>query len=63
VALIVPSLLGEDLCDQAVALAMATLAMLKDVAPRAAEIDPEVGEMSELLEHSRQDLVEVSTGA
>ncbi|MCX4454821.1 hypothetical protein OOK58_22600 [Streptomyces sp. NBC_01728] len=42
---------------------MATLDMLKDVAPRAAEIDPEVGEMGELLEHSRQDLVEVSTGA
>jgi hypothetical protein len=26
------------------------------------DLDPEVGEMGELLEHSRQDLVEVSTG-
>jgi hypothetical protein len=59
----IESLLGENRGDDALALAMATLDMLKDVAPRAAEIDPEVGEMSELLEHSRQDLVEVSTGA
>jgi hypothetical protein len=38
----IEALLGDDRPDDAVALALATIDMLRDVVPRAAEIDPEL---------------------
>lgn len=47
---------GKD--DEAVRLALDTAELLKQVAPRAAEQDPEVGD---LAEKSREDLLDVLT--
>lgn len=59
----IESLLGEARDDDAMGLAMATLAMLQEVAPRAAEIDPKVGEMGELMDEARQDILKVTADA
>ncbi len=56
----IEALLGEDRSDDAVELAVATVAMLQQVAPRAGELDPEVRDMDELMEQVRQDLLAAS---
>jgi hypothetical protein len=59
----IESLLGEDRSDDAVELALATVAMLQQVAPRAGELDPEVRDMGELMEQVRQDILAAAAEA
>jgi hypothetical protein len=52
--------LGDDRPDEAVDIAFATIAMLSQVAPRAAELDPELGRLGDVLERLRRDLDEAA---
>jgi hypothetical protein len=49
----IEALLGDDRPGDAVALSLAVLAALRDVAPRAAELDPELRGLGVLLEQTR----------
>jgi hypothetical protein len=53
----IESLLGDDRADEAVQLALATVAMLQQIAPRAGELDPDLRDMGDLLERARQDIL------
>ncbi|WP_432092936.1 hypothetical protein [Streptomyces sp. bgisy100] len=53
----IESLLGDDRPEDAVALARATVAMVQQAAPRAAELDHEVRDLGELMEHVEQDIL------
>jgi hypothetical protein len=54
----VETLLGEGRDGAAVALSLATIAMLKDLAPRAVELDPSLAGLEEYLEQLRCELEE-----
>ncbi|ROP55847.1 hypothetical protein [Streptomyces sp. PanSC9] len=56
IAFKVEKLLGEERIREAVELALATAAWLQQVAPRARELTPEVGDLSELMGQARQDV-------
>ncbi|MGW3141559.1 hypothetical protein [Streptomyces sp. NPDC001139] len=56
IAFKVEKLLGEEQPREAVELALATAAWLQQIAPRARELDPEVGDLNELMERVRQDV-------
>ncbi|MGY5052915.1 hypothetical protein ACWDFR_02390 [Streptomyces sp. 900105755] len=56
IAFKVEKLLGEERTREAVELALATAAWLQQIAPRARELSPEVGELNELMEQARQDV-------
>ncbi|MFD7713246.1 hypothetical protein ACFV6E_26655 [Streptomyces sp. NPDC059785] len=53
----IESLLGEGRSDDAVKLAVATVSMCLDVAPRAAEADPGVRDLGATLDEARQDVL------
>ncbi|MER6978384.1 hypothetical protein [Streptomyces carpinensis] len=52
----IEELLGDGLEQKAVELALSTAAWLHEAAPRAAQLDPEVGDLGELMEHTREDI-------
>jgi hypothetical protein len=54
----IEALLGEGRADDAVAVSLATTAMLRELAPRAAELDPELRGLDILLEHLRHGIEE-----
>jgi hypothetical protein len=54
----VESLLGQGRDDDAFALALATIAVLQDIAPRALELDPSLGGLAEQLEGLRRAIEE-----
>ncbi|GHE98797.1 hypothetical protein E5082_32210 [Streptomyces griseoluteus] len=56
IAFKVEKLLGEERTQEAVELALATAAWLQQIAPRARELTPEVGDLDELMGHARQDI-------
>ncbi|MEU9393888.1 hypothetical protein AB0D86_28330 [Streptomyces sp. NPDC048324] len=56
IAFKVEKLLGEEQTREAVELALATAAWLQQIAPRARELDPEVGDLDELMGRVRQDV-------
>ncbi|MFJ6903367.1 hypothetical protein [Streptomyces griseoluteus] len=56
IAFKVEKLLGEEQTQEAVELALATAAWLEQIAPRAREISPEVGDLDELMGQARQDI-------
>jgi erythromycin esterase-like protein/predicted phosphoribosyltransferase len=55
----VESLLAQDEPDQAMRLALATAEVLKQVAPRTAQIDSAVADLGDHVQRARQDLLEV----
>ncbi|MEU6367988.1 hypothetical protein ABZ876_20145 [Streptomyces sp. NPDC046931] len=52
----IEELLGDGRREEATALALATADWLRRVAPRAGELDPEVGDMGELMDHMHRDI-------
>ncbi|WP_189186821.1 hypothetical protein [Streptomyces albiflavescens] len=56
IAFKIEELLGDGRKDEAVELALATVAWLRQVAPRAEQLDSKVGDMGELMDHVRQDI-------
>lgn len=56
----IEELLGDGEQKKAVALAVATTDCLRQVAPRAEELDPEVGDLGELMNHSHHDIEEAA---
>ncbi|WP_306192012.1 MULTISPECIES: hypothetical protein [unclassified Streptomyces] len=52
----IEELLGDGLEKKAVELALSTTAWVDDVAPRVEQLDPEVGDLAELMEHTREDI-------
>ncbi|MEU3663443.1 hypothetical protein AB0E77_27435 [Streptomyces sp. NPDC032940] len=56
----VEELLGDGQQEKAVGLALATTDCLRQVAPRAAELDPATADMGEVMEHTHQDLQEAA---
>ncbi|WP_432042396.1 hypothetical protein [Streptomyces cadmiisoli] len=48
--------LGDGRTHESVELALATEQWLRQVAPRAEELDPRLGDMDELLGHTREDI-------
>ena len=54
----VESLLGEGRDDDAVALSLTTIAVLKDLAPRAIELDPSLRGLEEHVEQLRRGIEE-----
>jgi hypothetical protein len=53
----IESLLKADRTEEAGRLSLAVVAMLRQVAPRAGELDPALGDLADLLEQVRQDIV------
>ncbi|MFJ5530810.1 hypothetical protein [Streptomyces sp. NPDC093261] len=60
IAFRIEELLGEGEKDKAVELALAMAECLRQVAPRAKEIDPGLHDLGELMDHSRRDLQEAA---
>ncbi|MEU6548579.1 hypothetical protein [Streptomyces sp. NPDC046859] len=56
IAFKIEELLGEERTGEAVELALATAAWLQQIAPRARELDPEVGDLNELMGQAREDI-------
>ena len=54
----IESLLGDDRPDEAVALSLATIAMLREIAPRAGELDPTLRGFEEHLEGLGREIEE-----
>jgi hypothetical protein len=54
----IEELLGNGRPDDAVALSLATIAALRDVVPRAVELDPELQGLDTLLEQVRRGVEE-----
>jgi hypothetical protein len=52
----IEELLGDDSRKEAVELALATASWLQEAAPRAEQLDAHVGDLGELMEHSRKDI-------
>lgn len=52
----IEELLGDGRRSEAVDLARATATWLRRVAPRAEELDPDLGEMRELVDHTLEEL-------
>jgi hypothetical protein len=52
----IEGLLADDRPDDAVSAALATIAMLREVAPRAAELDPRHGALDLMLDQLRREL-------
>ncbi|HEV7897358.1 MAG TPA: hypothetical protein VGP31_05890 [Planosporangium sp.] len=58
----IEGLLADDRTDDAFRLAAAAVAMLQEVAPRAARLDPELGALGDVLEQIRRDLIAAAAG-
>lgn len=56
----IESLLGNDRPDEAVRLALAVVDTLQQIAPAAAERDPDLRDLADLLEQARQDILAAS---
>ncbi|MFG2476248.1 hypothetical protein [Streptomyces fagopyri] len=56
IAFRVEELLGDREKGRAIDLALATTDCLRQIAPRAEEMDPELGDLAELMDHIRQDI-------
>jgi hypothetical protein len=54
----IEALLGDDRPDDAVALSLATIAALRDVVPRAVELDPGLHGLDELVDQVRRGIEE-----
>jgi hypothetical protein len=54
----IEGLLGDDRPDDAVALSVATIGALRDVVPRAVELDPELRGLEEVLGQLRREIEE-----
>ncbi|MER5407624.1 hypothetical protein [Streptomyces sp. NPDC002769] len=63
IAFRIEELLGDEEKDGAVDLALATTTCLRQIAPRAEEMDPEVGDLGEVMDHSRQDIQDAAAEA
>lgn len=50
-------LLGDERVDEAVQLAVAVVSMLRQIAPRAVEIDPALGDLNSQLDRMHQDIL------
>ncbi|MEU6097252.1 hypothetical protein [Streptomyces sp. NPDC047079] len=57
----IEELLGDGRRDDATELALATAEWLRETAPRAEELDPEVGDMGELMGHIHRDIQAAAT--
>jgi erythromycin esterase-like protein/predicted phosphoribosyltransferase len=55
----IESLLAQDEPDDAMRLALTTAEVLRQVAPRATQIDPAVADLGDLVQRARQNLLEV----
>ncbi|MFJ7073669.1 hypothetical protein [Streptomyces sp. NPDC098781] len=60
IAFRIEKLLGEGETDEASGLALSMADCLQQVAPRAEELDPDVNDLGELMDHSRGDLREAA---
>ncbi|MFF4956528.1 hypothetical protein [Streptomyces sp. NPDC001222] len=60
IAFRIEELLSDGERDKAVELALAMAECLRQVAPRAKELDPDLVDLGELMEHSRKDLQEAA---
>jgi hypothetical protein len=58
----IEGLLADDRTDDAFRLAIAAMAMLQEIAPRAARADPELGALGDVLEQIRRDLIAAAGG-
>jgi hypothetical protein len=58
----IEGLLADDRPEDAFRLAMAAVAMLQEIAPRAAQLEPEVGALGDVLEQIRRDLIAAAAG-
>ncbi|MCW2638299.1 MAG: hypothetical protein JWP76_605 [Dactylosporangium sp.] len=58
----VEGLLADDRTDDAFRLAIAAVAMLQEVAPRAGRQDSELGALGDVLEQIRRDLIAAAAG-
>ncbi|MFI0028174.1 hypothetical protein ACH4M8_02435 [Streptomyces albidoflavus] len=56
----IEELLGDGEPRKAVDLARATAAWLREVAPRAGELDPRYADLGEVVEHSEKDIEEAA---
>ncbi|MGW2934137.1 hypothetical protein ACWDA7_20320 [Streptomyces sp. NPDC001156] len=56
IAFKIEELLGDGQVHEAVELALATVTWLQQVAPRAAELDSKMDELSELMDHTRREI-------
>ncbi|MBC2868721.1 hypothetical protein [Streptomyces mexicanus] len=56
IAFKIEKLLGEERTREAAELALATAAWLQQIAPRARELNPDVGDLNELMGQARQDI-------
>ncbi|MEU3247351.1 MULTISPECIES: hypothetical protein [unclassified Streptomyces] len=63
IAFRIEELLGDGDKDKAVDLALATTDCLRRIAPRAEELDPGIGDLGEVMEHSGQDIREAAAEA
>ncbi|MFD9002645.1 hypothetical protein ACFV0T_16950 [Streptomyces sp. NPDC059582] len=57
----IEDLLGDGETDRCVELALATTVCARQIAPRAAELDPEVDDLGELMDHCHQDIQEAAS--
>ncbi|MFD8232127.1 hypothetical protein ACFV20_09580 [Streptomyces sp. NPDC059696] len=62
IAFKVEKLLGEERTREAAELGVATATWLQQIAPRARELDPEVGDLDELMGQARQDIRSAAAG-
>jgi hypothetical protein len=58
----IEGLLADDRTDNAFRLAVAAVAMLQEIAPRAGRQDPELGALGDVLESIRRDLIAAAAG-
>jgi hypothetical protein len=58
----IEGLLADDRTDDAFRLAVAAVAMLQEIAPRAARLDQELGALGDVLEQIRRDLIAAASG-
>ncbi|GAA1805792.1 hypothetical protein HC028_03270 [Planosporangium flavigriseum] len=58
----IEGLLADDRTDQAFRLAVAAVAMLQEIAPRAARADSELSALGDVLEQIRRDLIAAAAG-
>lgn len=59
----IEELLGDGDYESARDLGLATAAWIRQIAPRAAELDPKADDLDELMEHCRQDILAVPAEA
>jgi type IV secretory pathway VirB2 component (pilin) len=56
-------LLADDRANEAADLAVAAVAMLEQIAPRAAQLDPNLGALYDQLEQVRGNVLGATTGS